>query len=127
MQQGVIFFIFLGIHHHEFAVVSILGHRLGYPHLPRVFTCLPDEFTMFCTKSSFLHPTNDRISQLITCRDWPITAVIQLLFNFAGRMPYLGRCFLVFRLVLVPRKVFNTIITIITAQHAHFLESLNEI
>ena len=25
-----------------------------------------------------------------------------------------------FRLVLVPRKVFNTIITILTAQHKHF-------
>ena len=42
------------------------------------------------SKSSSLPPTDQRVSQPVTCQDRPIIAVIQLLFKFRGRIPDLG-------------------------------------
>ena len=40
---------------------------------------------------SILHPTNRRLVQPVTWRNQPITAVVQLVFELLGRIPYL--CF----------------------------------
>ena len=74
--------------HATFLSISVRKVESDYTFL--AFSDPAIRFRTICGSSlDILPPTNRRMAQPVTGRDWPITAVIQLLLDLGGRVPYL--------------------------------------